>query len=57
MLALKPKDHNFMIKADKVKTFSCYTYQNALNAYVKLKMFYFSNTNNLKVKEELKMNI
>ena len=57
MLALKPKDHNFMIKADKVTRLSPVTLiKNALNAYVKLNdsKILFSNTNNLKVKEELK---
>ena len=57
MLALKPKDNNFMIKADKVTRLSPVTLiKNALNAYVKLNEsnILFSNTNNLKVKEELK---
>ena len=51
MLALKPKDHNFMIKADKVTRLSPVTLiKNALNAYVKLNdsKILFSNTNNLK---------
>ncbi len=56
MLSLKPKDHNYMIKADKITRLSPVTLmKNALNAYVKLNEanVLFSNTNNVKVKEEL----
>ncbi len=56
MLSLKPKDYNYMIKADKITRLSPVTLmKNALNAYVKLNEanVLFSNTNNLKVKEEL----
>ena len=56
MLSLKPKDHNYMIKADKITRLSPVTLmKNALNAYVKLNEAnaLFSNTNNVKVKEEL----
>ena len=57
LLALKPKDGNFMIKADKVTRLSPVTLvKNALNAYVEANEsnILFSNTNNLKFKEELK---
>lgn len=56
MLSLKPKDHNYMIKADKITRLSPVTLmKNALNAYVKLNEanVLFSNTNNVKLKEEL----
>lgn len=56
MLSLKPKDYNYMIKADKITRLSPVTLmKNALNAYVKLNEanVLFSNTNNVKVKEEL----
>ena len=56
MLSLKPKDKNFMIKADKITRLSPVTLmKNALNAYVKLNNanVLFSNTNNVKVKEEI----
>ena len=55
LLSLKTKDDNFMIKADKVTRLSPVTLvKNALNAYVNLNNanVLFSNTNNLKFKEE-----
>jgi len=55
LLSLKPKDENFMIKADKVTRLSPVTLiKNALNAYVNLNEsnVLFSNTNNLQVKKE-----
>jgi tRNA (guanine-N7-)-methyltransferase len=57
LLSLKPKDDNFMVKADKVTRISPVTLvKNALNAYVNLNeaKILFSNTNNLKFKEETK---
>ncbi len=57
LLSLKPKDDNFMVKADKVTRISPVTLvKNALNAYVNLNeaKVLFSNTNNLKFKEETK---
>ncbi len=57
LLSLKPKDENFMIKADKVTRLSPVTLvKNALNAYVNLNEanVLFSNTNNLQVKKETK---
>jgi tRNA (guanine-N7-)-methyltransferase len=57
LLSLKPKDDNFMIKADKVTRISPVTLvKNALNAYVNLNNsnILFSNTNNLKFKNEPK---
>lgn len=57
LLSLKPKDDNFMIKADKVTRISPVTLvKNALNAYVNLNNsnVLFSNTNNLKFKNEPK---
>lgn len=57
LLSLKPKDENFMIKADKVTRISPVTLvKNALNAYVNLNNsnILFSNTNNLKFKNEPK---
>jgi tRNA (guanine-N7-)-methyltransferase len=57
LLSLKPKDDNFMIKADKVTRLSPVTLvKNALNAYVKLNNanVLFSNTHNLKLKDEQK---
>lgn len=57
LLSLKPKDDNFMIKADKVTRISPVTLvKNALNAYVNLNnsKILFSNTNNLKFKSEPK---
>lgn len=57
LLSLKPKDENFMVKADKVTRLSPVTLvKNALNAYVDLNnaKVLFSNTNNLKFKDELK---
>jgi tRNA (guanine-N7-)-methyltransferase len=56
LLSLKPKDDNLMIKADKVTRISPVTLvKNALNAYVNLNEanILFSNTNNLKLKNEL----
>lgn len=56
LLSLKPKNDDFMIKADKVTRLSPVTLvKNALNAYVNLNesKVLFSNTNNLKLKEEL----
>ena len=56
LLSLKPKNDDFMIKADKVTRLSPVTLvKNALNAYVNLNesKILFSNTNNLKLKEEL----
>lgn len=56
LLSLKPKNDDFMIKADKVTRLSPVTLvKNALNAYVNLNNanVLFSNTNNLKIKEEL----
>ncbi len=55
LLSLKPKNDDFMIKADKVTRLSPVTLvKNALNAYVNLNnaKVLFSNTNNLKLKEE-----
>ena len=57
LLSLKPKDENFMIKADKVTRLSPVTLvKNALNAYVSLNNanVLFSNTHNLKLKDESK---
>ena len=57
LLSLKPKNDDFMIKADKVTRLSPVTLvKNALNAYVNLNnaKVLFSNTHNLKVKEEAK---
>ena len=57
LLSLKPKDNNFMIKADKVTRLSPVTLvKNALNAYVNLNNanVLFSNTNNLSFKDEAK---
>ena len=57
LLSLKPKDENFMIKADKVTRLSPVTLvKNALNAYVSLNNanILFSNTHNLKLKDESK---
>ncbi len=57
LLSLKPKDENFMIKADKVTRLSPVTLvKNALNAYVNINEanVLFSNTNNLQVKKETK---
>jgi tRNA (guanine-N7-)-methyltransferase len=57
LLSLKTKDDNFMIKADKVTRISPVTVmKNALNAYVNLNEsnVLFTNTNNLKFKEEAK---
>lgn len=57
LLSLKTKDDNFMIKADKVTRISPVTVmKNALNAYVNLNEsnVLFTNTNNLKFKEETK---
>jgi tRNA (guanine-N7-)-methyltransferase len=57
LLSLKPKDENFMIKADKVTRLSPVTLvKNALNAYVNINEanILFSNTNNLQVKKETK---
>ncbi len=57
LLSLKPKDDNFMIKADKITRISPVTLvKNALNAYVNLNNsnVLFSNTNNLKFKNEPK---
>lgn len=57
LLSLKPKDDNFMIKADKVTRISPVTLvKNALNAYVNLNNsnILFSNTNNLTFKNEPK---
>lgn len=56
LLSLKPKNDDFMIKADKVTRLSPVTLvKNALNAYVNLNnaKVLFSNTNNLKLKEEI----
>ena len=56
LLSLKPKDENLMIKADKVTRISPVTLvKNALNAYVNLNKanVLFSNTNNLKLKNEI----
>ena len=56
LLSLKPKNDDFMIKADKVTRLSPVTLvKNALNAYVNLNEanVLFSNTNNLKLKEEI----
>ena len=56
LLSLKPKNEDFMIKADKVTRLSPVTLvKNALNAYVNLNEanVLFSNTNNLKLKEEI----
>ena len=56
LLSLKPKDENLMIKADKVTRISPVTLvKNALNAYVNLNEanVLFSNTNNLKLKNEI----
>lgn len=56
LLALKPKNDNFMIKADKVTRISPVTLvKNALNAYVNINKsnILFSNTNNLKFKNEI----
>ena len=56
LLSLKPKNDDFMIKADKVTRISPVTLvKNALNAYVNLNdaNVLFSNTNNLKQKEEI----
>lgn len=56
LLSLKPKDDNFMVKADKVTRISPVTLvKNALNAYVNLNEanVLFSNTNNLKLKNEI----
>ncbi len=56
LLSLKPKDDNYMIKADKVTRLSPVTLvKNALNAYVSLNEsnVLFSNTNNLKLKNEI----
>lgn len=56
LLSLKPKNDDFMIKADKVTRISPVTLvKNALNAYVNLNnaKVLFSNTNNLKLKEEI----
>lgn len=55
LLSLKPKNDDLMIKADKVTRLSPVTLvKNALNAYVNLNnaKVLFSNTNNLKLKEE-----
>ena len=57
LLSLKPKNDDFMIKADKVTRLSPVTLvKNALNAYVNLNnaKVLFSNTHNLKLKEETK---
>lgn len=57
LLSLKPKNDDLMIKADKVTRLSPVTLvKNALNAYVDLNnaKVLFSNTHNLKVKEEAK---
>ena len=57
LLSLKTKDDNFMIKADKVTRISPVTImKNALNAYVNLNEanVLFTNTNNLKFKDEAK---
>jgi tRNA (guanine-N7-)-methyltransferase len=57
LLSLKTKDDNFMIKADKVTRISPVTVmKNALNAYVNLNEanVLFTNTNNLKFKDEAK---
>ena len=57
LLSLKPKNEDFMIKADKVTRLSPVTLvKNALNAYVNLNnaKVLFSNTHNLKLKEETK---
>lgn len=57
LLSLKPKNDDFMIKADKVTRLSPVTLvKNALNAYVNLNnaKVLFSNTHNLKLKEEAK---
>ena len=57
LLGIKPKDENFMIKADKVTRLSPVTLvKNALNAYVSLNNanVLFSNTHNLKLKDESK---
>jgi tRNA (guanine-N7-)-methyltransferase len=57
LLSLKTKDDNFMIKADKVTRISPVTImKNALNAYANLNEsnVLFTNTNNLKFKEETK---
>ena len=56
LLALKPKDDNYMIKADKVTRISPVTLvKNALNSYANLNEsnILFSNTNNLKLKNEI----
>ena len=56
LLSLKPKNDDFMIKADKVTRISPVTLvKNALNAYVNLNEanILFSNTNNLKLKNEI----
>lgn len=56
LLSLKQKNDDFMIKADKVTRISPVTLvKNALNAYVNLNnaKVLFSNTNNLKLKEEI----
>ena len=57
LLSLKPKNDDFMIKADKVTRLSPVTLvKNALNTYVSLNnaKVLFSNTHNLKIKEEAK---
>ena len=56
LLALKPKDDNYMIKAYKVTRISPVTLvKNALNSYANLNEsnILFSNTNNLKLKNEI----
>ena len=56
LLSLKPKNENLMIKADKVTRLSPVTLiKNALNAYVELNnsTVLFSNTNNIKLKNEI----
>lgn len=57
LLSLKTKDNDLMIKADKVTRVSPVTIvKNALNAYVNLSdsNILFTNTNNLKLKNETK---